>query len=154
MWGTDLSGGILLEEPYQTRAYGTDGVASQQAPDRFLNLTYLMSPSPTTSPFSRPIQTMPALDPQDAYAAAMMEDRVQFNTQRVASHGTLKRMRLQKCPTDGEIYLSAGDLVGHRSHASPQGPGQVVSKPVPNQGASHSGENGETLNPPCCRKGY
>ena len=131
LWGTDLAGGILLQEPYQTKAYQQDIKYSQAAPNRFVNLTYLspskQSPSiglqdqsnymggigvgntnqpihPLLSPpnqtalphtnvppsFSRGL-TMPSLNAQEAYAAAMAG----FDTHKIAGHGTLKRLQQQ-----------------------------------------------------------
>ena len=128
LWGNDLAGGILLQEPYQTKAYQQEIKPPQATPNRFVNLTYL-SPSkqapsiglqdqsnysgnlgsnnsphhPLLSPqnqalplpnvphsFSRGI-TMPSLNAQEAYAAAMAG----FDTHKIAGHGTLKRMQQQ-----------------------------------------------------------
>ena len=44
LWGNDLAGGILLQEPYQTKAYQQEIKPPQATPNRFVNLTYL-SPS-------------------------------------------------------------------------------------------------------------
>ena len=135
LWGNDLAGGILLQEPYQTKAYQQDMKNPQATPSRFVNLTYL-SPSkqspniglqdqsnymgsgrgsnesqpihPLLSPpnqtalphtnvhhsFSRGL-TMPSLNAQEAYAAAMAG----FDTHKIAGHGTLKR--LQQHSTQG-----------------------------------------------------
>ena len=126
LWGNDLAGGILLQEPYQTKAYQQDIKSPQATPNRFVNLTYLspskQSPSiglqdqsnyissnsqpihPLLSPpnqtalphtkvppsFSRGI-TMPSLNAQEAYAAAMAG----FDTHKIAGHGTLKRLQQQ-----------------------------------------------------------
>ena len=135
LWGNDLAGGILLQEPYQTKAYQQDIKNPQATPNRFVNLTYLspskQSPSiglqdqsnymgcvggsnnsqqihPLLSPpnqtalphtnvppsFSRGL-TMPSLNAQEAYAAAMAG----FDTHKIAGHGTLKR--LQQHSTQG-----------------------------------------------------
>ena len=83
LWGTDLSGGILVQEE-DYRAYDNRprmaNVASTRQPQR-------------PRPFHRglSLQTMPTLNPQDAYAAAMMHDSEHFDTGKVAGNGTLKR---------------------------------------------------------------
>ena len=170
LWGNDLAGGILLQEPYQTKAYQQEIKPPQATPNRFVNMTYLspakQPPSgviglqdqsnygsgnlvtgqpthhhPLLSPpsssqtlphpnvphsFSRGL-TMPSLNAQEAYAAAMAG----FDTHKIAGHGTLKRMQhhqgyvsplnsrahgnngirsppayLQKSHTDGQLKLS------------------------------------------------
>ena len=129
LWGNDLAGGILLQEPYQTRAYQQEIKTTQATPNRFVNLTYL-SPAKQVpgiglqdqtnynanmgggntahhallSPPSQSVQhsnvhptfsrgiTMPTLNAQEAYAAAMAG----FDTHKIAGHGTLKRLQHQQ----------------------------------------------------------
>ena len=94
LWGTDLAGGILLEEPYQTRAY-TESRPPVAVDDHLLNYRQ-QSPRPFNRGLS--LQTMPTLNPQDAYAAAMLGDDA-FDTQKIAANGTLKRMKMPRPET-------------------------------------------------------
>ena len=68
-----LDGGILLEEPYSTEAYGSP----RRADDRFLSLTYRTS---------MPNMCVGGLGAGD------------FDTKKVAAHGTLKRRKMKSKP--------------------------------------------------------
>ena len=152
LWGNDLDGGILLQEPYQTKAYQQDIQHPQGTPNRFVNMTYLspskQSPSiglqdqsnygsnvgtsnsahhqllspqtsqalphqPNTHPrtFSRGL-TMPSLNAQEAYAAAMAG----FDTHKIAGHGTLKRLQQH------HGYSTPVNRSPHHSNAFPNAP--------------------------------
>ena len=89
-WPNDLAGGILMQEPYITSAY-EDLDAPSPAQDRFLNLTYLSSGS------NRKLNRGSSL-------GSVFKD--EFDTQKVAAHGTLKRMRFQKAATDSQLQCS------------------------------------------------
>ena len=41
LWGNDLAGGVLLQEPYQTKCYQQEIKLPQATPNPFVNLTYL-----------------------------------------------------------------------------------------------------------------
>ena len=77
-----LDGGILVEEPYNTEAYNFPNLPSQR---RFVDMTYRAS--------------LPNLQPEDA------ESLSQFDTKKVASKGTLQRMKVRARP---ELHTSLG----------------------------------------------
>ena len=101
LWGTDLSGGILVQEE-DYRAYDNRprmaNVASTRQPQR-------------PRPFHRglSLQTMPTLNPQDAYAAAMMHDSEHFDTGKVAGNGTLKRRQQTEYTTMHSAAAAAAE---------------------------------------------
>ena len=76
-----LDGGILVEEPYNTEAYNLPSLPSQR---RFVDLTYRTS--------------LPNLQPVD-------ENLQQFDTKKVASRGTLQRMKVKARP---DLHSSLG----------------------------------------------
>ena len=179
LWGNDLAGGILLQEPYQTKAYQQEIKPPQATPNRFVNLTYL-SPSkqvagiglqdqsnyvgnvgvsnsphhPLLSPqnqalshpnvphsFSRGI-TMPSLNAQEAYAAAMAG----FDTHKIAGHGTLKRLQpqshgyvspvMRKTPNNNGLQHAPPHL--QKSHTD----GQLKLRTTRNDGGEEYGDAG------------
>ena len=117
-WKGDLEGGILLEEPYQTSAYKDDNESDQSkksspnsaAQERFLNMTYnkgrqnrmtlvtnlddvLLSENDEILP-NRPLN-------RGSSVGNIVAD---FDTQKVACHGTLKRLKFQKVNTEPALF--------------------------------------------------
>ena len=175
LWGNDLAGGILLQEPYQTRAYQQEIKTTQATPNRFVNLTYLspakqvsgiglqdqtnynanlgaghaahhalLSPQSQTLPhanvhptFSRGL-TMPSLNAQEAYAAAMAG----FDTHKIAGHGTLKRLQHQQgTGTNQKIH----DTALQHTHAHLQKShtdGQLKLRTTRNESGAEEGDTG------------
>ena len=77
-----LDGGILVEEPYTTEAYNFPSLPAQR---RFVDLTYRAS--------------LPNLQPEDGESLSL------FDTKKVASKGTLQRMKVRARP---ELHTSLG----------------------------------------------
>merc|ERR1712223_1499884 len=129
-WTDDLAGGILFQDdPYPAHAYN-DRV---QAQDRFLNLTY-RAPSVIKTP-DRLLRANAAValarghtgGPQQIHHAhhgphaltrglslgeltprspgGRAADLLEFDTKKVATHGTLKRLKLVKSPTDTQLFV-------------------------------------------------
>ena len=118
-WTDDLAGGILFQDdPYPINAYNE----RVQAQDRFLNLTYNRSPSV----FKTPERIMRASQgngqppqPYFPHRAGLTRGLSlgelnpprelltphEFDTKKVASHGTLKRLKLVKSPTDTQLFV-------------------------------------------------
>lgn len=168
LWGNDLAGGILLQEPYQTRAYQQEIKTFQATPNRFVNMTYLspakqipgiglqdqtnynanlgagnpthhalLSPPPQALPhsnvhptFSRGI-TMPSLNAQEAYAAAMAG----FDTHKIAGHGTLKRLQHQ------QGYTTGANLKIHNENALQHAPAHLQKSYTDGQLKLRTGRN-------------
>ena len=88
-----LDGGILMEEPYNTEAYNLPKVPS---PRRFLDLTYRAS-----LPNLQPVQDSPA----DLLA--------QFDTNKVATKGTLQRMKMKsRAELQADLGLTGSESEG------------------------------------------
>ena len=132
-WTDDLAGGILFQDDqYPGQDIRTPGQSPYtdrvQAQDRFVNLTY-RSPSVIheTShhhhrghrghhqlihhPMSTPIRSagglirglsLGELSPRSPEVALTPFD---FDTKKVATHGTLKRLKLVKSPTDTQLFV-------------------------------------------------
>ena len=81
-----LDGGILVEEPYNTEAYNLPNLPSQR---RFVDLTYRTS--------------LPNLQPVDENGENLFVQ--QFDTKKVASKGTLQRMKVKLRP---DLHSSLG----------------------------------------------
>merc|ERR1719394_2241023 len=81
-----LDGGILVEEPYNTEAYNLPNLPSQR---RFVDLTYRTS--------------LPNLQPVDENGDNLFVQ--QFDTKKVASKGTLQRMKVKLRP---DLHSSLG----------------------------------------------
>lgn len=77
-----LDGGILVEEPYSTEAYNFPSLPAQR---RFVDLAYRAS--------------LPNLQPEEGDSLS------QFDTKKVASKGTLQRMKVRARP---ELHTSLG----------------------------------------------
>ena len=77
-----LDGGILVEEPYNTEAYNFPSLPAQR---RFVDMAYRAS--------------LPNLQPEEG------ESLSQFDTKKVASKGTLQRMKVRARP---ELHTSLG----------------------------------------------
>ena len=117
-WTDDLAGGILFQDdPYPVNAYNE----RVQAQDRFLNLTY-RSPSVIKTPerilrgphhlnragLTRGLSLGELNPPRELLTPH------EFDTKKVASHGTLKRLKLVKSPTDTQLFVP-----GHHPHTNP-----------------------------------
>ena len=119
-WTDDLAGGILFQvDPYPTSSSPyTDRV---QAQDRFVNLTY-RSPSVIQEtmniPGSRSRPPMANRTPGGLIRGLSMGELshprspseialtpFDFDTKKVATHGTLKRLKLVKSPTDTQLFV-------------------------------------------------
>ena len=130
-WTDDLAGGILFQDdPYPAHAYN-DRV---QAQDRFLNLTY-RTPSVIKTPerllranaavalarghaghphhvvhhahgphaLTRGL-SLGELSPRSPGSRELLTP-LEFDTKKVATHGTLKRLKLVKSPTDTQLFV-------------------------------------------------
>ena len=118
-WTDDLAGGILFQvDPYPTaQSPYTDRV---QAQDRFVNLTY-RSPSVIQEtmniPGSRIRPPMAHRTPGGLIRGLSLGELshprspeialtpFDFDTKKVATHGTLKRLKLVKSPTDTQLFV-------------------------------------------------
>ena len=69
LWGNDLAGGILLQEPYQTKAYQQETKPPQATPNRFVNMTYL-------SPAKQPSSAVIGLQDQSNYGSGNLVDKL------------------------------------------------------------------------------
>ena len=83
-----LDGGILVEEPYNTEAYNLPALPSQR---RFVDLTYRAS--------------LPNLQPVEDSACTAADLLSKFDTNKVATKGTLQRMKMK---SRGELQASLG----------------------------------------------
>ena len=120
-WTDDLAGGILFQDdPYPVNAYNE----RVQAQDRFLNLTY-RSPSVIKTPehhrlmrashSGNPHQNQAYFPHRAGLTRGLSLGELnpprelltphEFDTKKVASHGTLKRLKLVKSPTDTQLFV-------------------------------------------------
>jgi len=130
-WTDDLAGGILFQDdPYPVNAYNE----RVQAQDRFLNLTY-RSPSVIKTPehhhrmmrashsgggnqnqayFPHRAGLTRGLSLGELNPPRELLTPHEFDTKKVASHGTLKRLKLVKSPTDTQLFVP--NHHGHHHH--------------------------------------
>ena len=118
-WTDDLAGGILFQDdPYPANSSPyTDRI---QAQDRFVNLTY-RSPSVIQESITNPGSRRPMhvsrpgglirglslgeLSPRSPMQEVHALTPFDFDTKKVATHGTLKRLKLVKSPTDTQLFV-------------------------------------------------
>ena len=128
-WTDDLAGGILFQDdpypfhPAQT-VHPADHRVLQQAQDRFLNMTY-RSPSVIKTPerlLHRSSVQAPKMIISGTGSGGLTRGLslgelsprtpnrdlltpLEFDTKKVATHGTLKRLKLVKSPTDTQLFV-------------------------------------------------
>lgn len=114
-WTDDLAGGILFQDDaeYHQPLHNHDRI---QAQDRFLNLTYrspsviktperlLQSPKPPLAVHRHGGLTR-GLSLGELSPRTTMHSPLEFDTKKVATHGTLKRLKLVKSPTDTQLFV-------------------------------------------------